>query len=113
MAARMCLADGTIVPVNALVNSDLFWGIRGGHGQFGVVLEYTIKVYPDGGQALVGMLGYKPEQLGEVLKMLHDVRLTAVHIRVGLTVWNRTSSPCEPRRNRWYLALCASRLIIR
>jgi FAD/FMN-containing dehydrogenase len=70
----MCLADGTIVPVSTHDNPDLFWGIRGGHGQFGVVLEYTIQVYPDGGQALVGMLGFKPEDLGEVLKVLHEVR---------------------------------------
>lgn len=73
LSARMCLADGSIVPVNTHENPDLFWGIRGGHGQFGVVLEYTIKVYPDGGQALVGMLGYRPDQLEEVLKVLHEV----------------------------------------
>lgn len=71
----MCLADGSIVTVNNKENTDLFYGIRGGHGQFGVILEFTVQAYSGSRQALTGMLGYRPDQLEQVLEMLHEVCL--------------------------------------
>lgn len=37
LEAEMVLADGSLVTVNAAKNTDLFWAIRGGGGNFGVV----------------------------------------------------------------------------
>lgn len=79
----MCLADGTIVTVNDHENRDLFFGIRGGHGQFGVVLEFTVQAYAGQGQAMTGMLGYRPDQLEEVLEMLHQVRGMGCGVDLG------------------------------
>jgi hypothetical protein len=79
----MCLADGTILRVNDHENQDLFFGIRGGHGQFGVVLEFTVQAYEGSGQAMTGMLGYRPDQLREVLEMLHEVSRMGYGVDVG------------------------------
>src|SRR5277367_5056540 len=39
-------ADGSIVRANAQENADLFWALRGGGGNFGVVTEFEVKVHP-------------------------------------------------------------------
>jgi hypothetical protein len=39
-------ADGSIVRANARENADLFWALRGGGGNFGVVTEFEVKLYP-------------------------------------------------------------------
>ena len=44
--AEMVLADGTLVTVNATNNTDLFWAIRGGGGNFGVVTSFTFQAHP-------------------------------------------------------------------
>ncbi|MBJ7882491.1 FAD-binding oxidoreductase [Gelidibacter salicanalis] len=46
LEADMVLADGTFVTVNANENTDLFWAIRGGGGNFGVVTSFTFQAHP-------------------------------------------------------------------
>lgn len=46
LEAEMVLADGTLVTVNATKNTDLFWAIRGGGGNFGVVTSFTFQAHP-------------------------------------------------------------------
>jgi len=46
VAARVVLADGSIVDTDAERESDLFWAIRGGGGNFGVVTSFEFKLHP-------------------------------------------------------------------
>jgi hypothetical protein len=46
LAADMVLADGRFVTVSADDNQDLFWAIRGGGGNFGIVTSFLFKAYP-------------------------------------------------------------------
>lgn len=46
LEAEMVLADGSFVTVNATKNTDLFWAIRGGGGNFGVVTSFTFQAHP-------------------------------------------------------------------
>lgn len=46
LEADMVLADGSFVTANADKNSDLFWAIRGGGGNFGVVTSFKFQAHP-------------------------------------------------------------------
>ncbi|KDQ17852.1 hypothetical protein BOTBODRAFT_29163 [Botryobasidium botryosum FD-172 SS1] len=72
LGATVALADGRIVKCNEKEEPDLFWAIRGGGNQFGIVTEFVLKTYPARGPALVGGLAYPGTELGNVLKVVQD-----------------------------------------
>jgi len=45
LSAKLVLANGTLATVSADTNKDLYWAIRGAGHNFGVVVEYTAKIY--------------------------------------------------------------------
>ena len=102
LSAQVVLADGRIVTASAVENSDLFWAIRGGGGNFGVVTEFTFQM-AQVGQILGGCLilpatrdvvrGYldyaasAPEDLTTIANLMHAPPLPFVpQERVGETV---------------------------
>jgi FAD/FMN-containing dehydrogenase len=72
LSADAVLADGTFVKANADENPDLFWAIRGGGGNFGVVTSFTFKLHPIstiyGGPTL-----YELSEATEVMKWYRDL----------------------------------------
>jgi FAD/FMN-containing dehydrogenase len=67
LAYDIVLADGRYVHVTAEENADLFWALKGGGGNFGVVTGFTFQLYPFGGQVLAGGRFYPMEQARDVL----------------------------------------------
>ena len=68
LAAELVTADGQVVTASAQVNPDLFWGIRGGGGNFGVITQLTVQLHPVGPLVLGGIALYPATQALAVLK---------------------------------------------
>ncbi len=72
LSADVVLADGRFVKANADENSDLFWAIRGGGGNFGVITAFTFKLHPIdilyGGPML-----YELSEATDVMKWYRDL----------------------------------------
>jgi hypothetical protein len=64
-------ADGRILNADGDENADLFWAVRGGGGNFGVVTNLQFRLHPVG-EVLAGHLKYPIHQASEVLHFLND-----------------------------------------
>jgi FAD/FMN-containing dehydrogenase len=62
-------ADGRVVRASEKENSDLFWGLRGGGGNLGVVTGFEYKLYPIGPEIMAGAVAWRLEDAGAVLEM--------------------------------------------
>jgi FAD/FMN-containing dehydrogenase len=67
----MVLADGSFVTANAEKNSDLFWAVRGGGGNFGVVTSFTFRTHPVG-MVSAGPMFWAIEDAPEVMKRYEE-----------------------------------------
>src|ERR1044072_5543540 len=65
-------ADGEFVRATADENADLFWGVRGGGGNFGIVTEFEFRCVPRAPQILAGPIFGPMAQSGEVLRFYRD-----------------------------------------
>src|SRR4051812_29119400 len=72
MSARVVLADGSIVTASPFQNEDLFWGLRGGGGNFGVVTEFTYELHDVGPMIFGGMLMYPRAMARDVMRHYRD-----------------------------------------
>ncbi len=71
LEADMVLADGSFVTVNASQNSDLYWAIRGGGGNFGIVTSFKFQAHPV--KTVIGGPTLWPvEQIEEIMEWYHD-----------------------------------------
>ncbi|TCD66653.1 hypothetical protein EIP91_001071 [Steccherinum ochraceum] len=70
--ATVVTANGSILKASDKENPDLFWGIRGGGCNFGVVTEFVMKVYPQRTRIYGGVVIYSPNQLEGIAKFMDN-----------------------------------------
>ena len=75
--AEVVTADGRQVIASEDENSDLFWGLRGGGGNFGVVTAFHLRLHPVGPIVLGGQLMYPAEIAGDLLRFYREFILSA------------------------------------
>ncbi|MFZ0611826.1 MAG: FAD-binding oxidoreductase [Desulfobacterales bacterium] len=84
VSADMVTADGRKMHVSEDENADLFWAIRGGGGNFGVVTRFEFALYPVGPEILAGLLVFPLNQAKQVLQKYREFVKSAP---VELNIW--------------------------
>ncbi|MEU4544838.1 FAD-binding oxidoreductase [Nonomuraea dietziae] len=72
-AAEVVLSTGERVRASQEDHPDLYWAIRGGGGNFGVVTSFTYRLHPVGPAVQVAMLFWEAERGCEAVGLIHDV----------------------------------------
>lgn len=70
-------ADGEVVRASRTERPDLFWGLRGGGGNFGIVTEFEFRLHPIGTRTLVAEYTFPLERTVSALKAWRDLNATA------------------------------------
>jgi FAD/FMN-containing dehydrogenase len=84
VSAEVITADGKKLRASEKVNVDLFWAIRGGGGNFGVVTQFEFKLHPVGPEILAGLIVFPLDQAKQVLRQYREFVKSAPE---ELTVW--------------------------
>jgi len=71
-SVEMVTAEGEVVHASDDENADLFWGLRGGGGNFGVVTEFEFNLNPLGPQVMAGPIFWRMEDSPKLLRFYRD-----------------------------------------
>lgn len=72
VGAEVVIADGQVLRASDSENADLFWAIRGGGGNFGVVTEFEFALHPVGPLVHIGLFLFSPDQGGELFRFARE-----------------------------------------
>jgi hypothetical protein len=72
LSADVVTADGSFLTASKKENSDLFWGLRGGGGNFGIVTSFEYQAYPLGPQVTAGIVIHPMEKASEVVGFFRE-----------------------------------------
>jgi FAD/FMN-containing dehydrogenase len=73
LAAEVVTADGRILRASADAHPDLFWALRGGGGNFGVVTAFEYRLHPVGPTVHLGLFFWDADRGREALRFSRDV----------------------------------------
>jgi FAD/FMN-containing dehydrogenase len=76
LAVEIVTADGRVLRASATEHADLFWGVRGGGGNFGIVTAFQFQLHPVG-PVLAGMVLHPVDRASEVLHFYREFSSTA------------------------------------
>jgi hypothetical protein len=72
LSVELVTAEGELVTASESENPDLFWGVRGGGGNFGIVTEFEFRLEPVGPMVVAGPVFWRMEDSPEVLRFYRD-----------------------------------------
>jgi FAD/FMN-containing dehydrogenase len=72
LSVELVTAEGELVRASETENPDLFWGIRGGGGNFGIVTEFEFRLNPVGPTVLAGPIFWPMEESPNVLRFYRE-----------------------------------------
>jgi FAD/FMN-containing dehydrogenase len=83
-SAEIVTADGRLTRASDAEDADLFWAIRGGGGNFGIVTEFTFALHPVGPEVLAGLIVHP---FGELQPLVEHYREFVATAPDDLTTW--------------------------
>jgi hypothetical protein len=72
LSAELVTADGRVLTASETENDDLFWGLRGGGGNFGVVTSFEYRLHPVGPTVTGGVVVHPFEAAGDLFRFVRE-----------------------------------------
>lgn len=94
-SAEVVLADGRAVRASPSEHPDLFWALRGGGGNFGVVTEFEYRLHPIGPEVHLGLLFWEIERGVNGMRACRDAMAT-LPADFGVLIGGALSAPEAP-----------------
>jgi FAD/FMN-containing dehydrogenase len=94
VSADVVTADGRLVHASETENTDLFWGLRGGGGNFGIVTQFELQLHPVGPMVYAGPIFYAADAARDLLRAFRGWSANAPDEITGLV--NLTTAPPLP-----------------
>jgi FAD/FMN-containing dehydrogenase len=96
ISADVVTADGSLLHASKEENADLFWALRGGGGNFGVVTSFEFEVHP-AGTVLAGLVIHPVSQSGSLLRFWRDFEATVPpELTFGALLFTAPPAPFIP-----------------
>jgi len=92
VSMEVVTADGRIVRASEGENPDLFWGLRGGGGNFGIVTDFEYTLHPVGPEIVAGVIAWPIDRAAEVLELVRRLGDTTPP-ELGLAALLRIAPP--------------------
>jgi FAD/FMN-containing dehydrogenase len=86
VALEVVNADGRVMRAAADENSELWWALRGGGGNFGIVTSFEYKLYPVGPEILGGAIAWRAQDAKEVLELYRTFSAQAPRATTSVAV---------------------------
>jgi FAD/FMN-containing dehydrogenase len=93
-SAEVVTADGQLVHASDEENADLFWALRGGGGNFGIVTSFEFELHPVGPTVLAGLLFFSGQDARRIVNGWRDFTTSAPDELTSLV--NLTTAPPVP-----------------
>ena len=77
ISADLVTADGQLVRASEKENPDLFWALRGGGGNFGIVTSFEFRLHPLGPEVMSGLIVYPLSQARDLLRRYREIAAAA------------------------------------
>jgi hypothetical protein len=101
VSAEVVLADGRIVTASAGEHADLFWALKGGGGNFGVVTSFQLRMHPLGPEVFALNVAYPLDQASHVLRGWRDAVDDAPdELSTAGFIWSLPDAPELPEELR-------------
>jgi FAD/FMN-containing dehydrogenase len=98
LSVDIVTADGRLLKASAIENQDLFWGVRGGGGNFGIVTSFEYQLHQVGPIIFGGMMFYPIEQAREVLRFYGPLASSAPdELRLAAIIATAPPLPFVPK----------------
>ena len=109
LAAEVVTADGNVVRASSDEHPDLFWALRGGGGNFGIVTTFQFALHPIGPRVLAGSVFWAAESTASVLRFYRGFASQAAD-ELGTVVRLGTIPPLPviPRALHWRPAIAVA-----
>lgn len=107
LSAQVVLADGRVVRASVDSHPDLFWALRGGGGNFGIVTEFEFQLHPVGPLVHLGTFFWDIGRSADALRLVGDL-VSELPAGMGVMVGGMSAPPADfvPAEHRGRLGYC-------